>query len=124
VEGITGAGAEVKLFNLSKTDRSDVIKEVQDARALLIGSSTLNNGMFPTVADFLCYLKGLKPKGKVGAAFGSHGWAGGAVKQIEEELAKAGVEVIKSDLAVKFVPDEDAIKKCIDFARNVANRLG
>lgn len=124
VEGITGAGAEVKLFNLSKTDRSDVIKDVQDARALLIGSSTLNNGMFPTVADFLCYLKGLKPKGKVGAAFGSHGWAGGAVKQIEEELAKAGVEVIKSDLAVKFVPDEDAIKKCIDFARNVASRLG
>lgn len=124
VEGITGAGAEVKLFNLSKTDRSDVIKDVQDARALLIGSPTLNNGMFPTVADFLCYLKGLKPKGKVGAAFGSHGWAGGAVKQIEEELAKAGVEVIKSDLAVKFVPDEDAIKKCVDFARNVANRLG
>jgi anaerobic nitric oxide reductase flavorubredoxin len=124
VEGITGAGAEVKLFNLSKTDRSDVIKDVQDARALLIGSSTLNNGMFPTVADFLCYLKGLKPKGKVGAAFGSHGWAGGAVKQIEEELAKAGVEVIKSDLAVKFVPDEDAIKKCVDFARNVASRLG
>jgi len=124
VEGITGAGAEVKLFNLSKTDRSDVIKDVQDARALLIGSPTLNNGMFPTVADFLCYLKGLKPKGKVGAGFGSHGWAGGAVKQIEEELAKAGVEVIKSDLAVKFVPDEDAIKKCVDFARNVANRLG
>jgi anaerobic nitric oxide reductase flavorubredoxin len=124
VEGITGAGAEVKLFNLSKTDRSDVIKDVQDARALLIGSSTLNNGMFPTVADFLCDLKGRKPKGKVGAAFGSHGWAGGAVKQIEEELAKAGVEVIKSDLAVKFVPDEDVIKKCIDFARNVANRLG
>ena len=124
VEGITGAGAEVKLFNLSKTDRSDIIKDVQDARALLIGSSTLNNGMFPTVADFLCYLKGLKPKGKVGAAFGSHGWAGGAVTQIEEELAKAGVEVIKSDLAVKFVPDEDAIKKCVDFARNVASRLG
>ena len=46
------------------------------------------------------------------------------MKQIEEELAKAGVEVIKSDLAVKFVPDEDGIKKCIDFARNVASRLG
>jgi len=124
VEGITGAGAEVKLFNLSKTDRSDVIKDVQDARALLIGSPTLNNGMFPTVADFLCYLKGLRPKGKVSAAFGSHGWAGGAVKQIEEELAKAGIEVVKSDLAFKFVPDEDAIKKCVDFARNVVSRLG
>lgn len=124
VEGIASTGVEVKLFNLSKTDRSDVITDVQDAKALLIGSPTLNNGMFPTVADFLCYLKGLKPRGKVGAAFGSHGWASAAVKQIEEELGKAGVEVIKSDLAVKFVPDEDALKRCIDFGKAVASRIG
>lgn len=124
VEGIASAGVEVKLFSLSKTDRSDVIKEVQDAKALLIGSPTLNNGMFPTVADFFCYLKGLKPKGKIGAAFGSYGWAGGVVKQMEEELTKAGVEVIASDLAIKFVPDEDAINKCVDFGRTVATKIG
>jgi len=124
VEGIASAGVEVKLFNLSKTDRSDVITEVQDARVLLIGSPTLNNGLFPTVADFLCYLKGLKPKGKIGAAFNSYGWGGGVLKQLEEELGKAGVEVIKSDLAIKFVPDEDAIKRCIDFGRAVASRIG
>jgi anaerobic nitric oxide reductase flavorubredoxin len=123
VEGIASAGVEVKLFNLSRTDRSDVIKDVQDAGALLVGSPTLNNGMFPTVADFLCYLKGLKPKGKVGAAFGSHGWAGGAVRQVEEELSGAGIEVIKSDLAIKFVPDEDAIRRCVDFGVAVADRL-
>ena len=61
---------------MTKSDRSDIIKEVLDARAILVGSPTLNNGMFSTVADLICYLKGLKPKGKLGAAFGSHGWAG------------------------------------------------
>lgn len=121
--GIAGEDVEVKLYNLTKSDRSDIIKEVLDARAILVGSPTLNNGMFPTVADFLCYLKGLKPKGKLGAAFGSHGWAGGAVRAIQEELAGAGIELLDSDLAFKFVPDRDEIKKCIDFGKIVAKRV-
>jgi flavorubredoxin len=50
--------------------------EVLDAKAIIVGSSTLNKGLFPTLADFLTYMKGLKPKGKIGAAFGSYGWSG------------------------------------------------
>ncbi len=123
VKGIADGGAEVKLYNLTASDKSDIIKEVLDAKAILIGSPTLNNGMFPSVAEFLCYLKGLKPKGKLGAAFGSHGWAGGAVKEIQQELREAGVEVLDSDLAVKFVPDKDEIQKCIDFGKMVAKRI-
>jgi anaerobic nitric oxide reductase flavorubredoxin len=122
-EGIADENVEVKLYNLTKSDRSDIIKEVLDARAILVGSPTLNNGMFPTVAEFLCYLKGLKPKGKLGAAFGSHGWAGGAVKAIQQEFAQAGIEVLDSDLAFKFVPDRDEIEKCIDFGKMVAKRV-
>lgn len=122
-KGIADGGAEVKLYNLTASDRSDIITEVLDAKAILVGSPTLNNGMFPTVADFLCYLKGLKPKGKLGAAFGSHGWAGGAVKEIQQELGQAGIEVVDSDLAVKFVPDKDEIAKCIDFGKTIANRI-
>jgi len=122
-EGIAGEGIEVKLYNLTRSDGSDIIKEVLDARAILVGSPTLNNGLFPTVAGFLCYLKGLKPKGKLGAAFGSHGWAGGAVKAIQQELTQAGVEVLDSDLAIKFVPDKDEIKKCIDFGKSIANMV-
>ena len=45
-------------------------------------------------------------------------------KAIEEGMKEAGVEVIKSDLAIKFVPDEDAIKKCIDFGRAMASKIG
>lgn len=122
-EGITSGDAEVKLYNLTKSDKSDIIKEVLDARAILIGSPTLNNGMFPTVAAFLCYLKGLKPKGKLGAAFGSHGWAGGAVKAIEQELGQAGIDLVASSLAFKFVPDRDEIQKCIDFGKTIASRI-
>jgi flavorubredoxin len=122
-EGITDAEVDVKLYNLTESDKSDIIKEVLDARAILIGSPTLNNGMFPTVAGFLCYLKGLKPKGKLGAAFGSHGWAGGALKAIEQELGQAGIEVADCGLSFKFVPDKDEINKCVDFGKTIANRI-
>lgn len=122
-EGITSEGVEVKVYNLTKSDRSDIVKEILDAGAILVGSPTLNNGIFPTVADFLCYLKGLKPKGRLGAAFGSHGWAGGAVKAIQQELSQAGIDVLDSDLAFKFVPDRDEIKKCIDFGKMIAKRV-
>ena len=123
VEGIASEDVEVKLYNLTKSDKSDIIKEVLDASAILVGSPTLNNGLFPSVAGFLCYLKGLKPKGKLGAAFGSHGWAGGAVKAIEQEFGQAGIEVVDSGLTVKFVPDKDEIQKCIDFGKTIAKRI-
>ena len=122
-ETIVNEGIEVKLHNLTHSDKSDIVKEVLDARALLVGSPTLNNGMFPSVAEFLCYLKGLKPKGKIGMAFGSHGWAGGGVKAIEQELSLSGIEVLESNLAFKFAPDEDEIKKCVDFGKIIAGRV-
>lgn len=121
--GIISGGTEVRLYNLTKSDQSDIMTEVLDARAILVGSPTLNNGMFPTVASFLCYLKGLKPKAKIGAAFGSHGWAGGAVKAIEQELHQTGIEVIGPGLTIKFVPDGNEIQSCVDFGRTIAGRI-
>lgn len=123
VRGMMDEGIDTKLFNLTASDKSDVIKEVLEAKALIIGSPTLNNGMFPSVAEFLCYLRGLKPKNKIGAAFGSHGWGGGGVKAVQQELEQAGVELIDSKLAFKFVPDEAEIRQCEDFGREIAARV-
>jgi anaerobic nitric oxide reductase flavorubredoxin len=123
VKGLTDEGADVRLFNLDVSDKSDIIKDVLDAKALIVGSPTLNNGMFPSVAEFLCYLKGLKPRNKIGAAFGSHGWGGGAVRAVQQELEQTGVELIDSKLAFKFVPDETEIQQCVDFGREMAAKV-
>jgi flavorubredoxin len=83
----------------------------------------MNNQMFPTVADCLTYLKGLKPKNLVGAAFGSYGWSGEAVKMVEEELRAMKVEVAAERLRVKYVPDEAALAKCRELGEAVAKAL-
>lgn len=123
LKGVAGEGVEVKLFNLSKTDWSEIIKEVLEAKALLVGSPTLNRGMFPTIAGFLSYLKGLKPKGKLGMAFGSYGWSAGAVKAAKLELKEAGIRLIETDLELIYVPDENDLRKCFQLGQEIAQQV-
>jgi flavorubredoxin len=111
------------MVNLSKTDDSEVVAQVLDAKVLLVGSPTLNNGMFPTVARFLTYLKGLRPKGKVGACFGSYGWGGGAIKAMEEELRRTGIEVVESNLDFRYVPDEEELRKAKEFGKTITQGI-
>ncbi len=122
-DGLVEGGASVKVMPLSASHRSDVATEVLDAGALLVGSPTLNNQLFPTVADCLTYLKGLRPKNLVGAAFGSYGWSGESVKLLEAELDAMKIERAAEGLKVKYVPDEAALARARAFGLAVAAKL-
>jgi flavorubredoxin len=122
-DGLAAGGASVKLMPLKSCHRSDVAAEMLDAGALVVGSPTLNTGLFPTVADALTYLKGLKPRNLVGAAFGSYGWAGEAVSQIKQYLDDMKVEQVGDGLKVKYRPDEQALSECRALGLAVAAKL-
>jgi flavorubredoxin len=119
-DGLIDEGVSVKMCNLKFNHRSEVMTEILDARAVIVGSSTLNNGMLPTVADILCYLKGLKPVGRIGAAFGSYGWSGEAVKVISQSLEEMKFELPEPGMRVKFAPTHDDLTKC----RELGQKLG
>jgi anaerobic nitric oxide reductase flavorubredoxin len=97
-------GIPVKRFNLTASDYSDVITEAMKAKAILVGSPTLNRGLFPSVAEYLCYQKGLKPMNKVGLAFGSYGWSKGAVRAIISEMEATGIAMLDDAIEIQFVP--------------------
>jgi len=122
-DGLAAGGASPKLMPLGPCHRSDVATELLDAGALLVGSPTLNNGLFPTVADCLAYLKGLKPQNLVGAAFGSYGWSGEAPKLTAAELQAMGIELVADPLRVNYVPDRDALAAARQLGQKVAERL-
>jgi flavorubredoxin len=122
-QGITDAGIEVKLFDVATSDRTEIIKEMLDAKGYLIGSSTHDNDMLPNIAGFLEFLKGLKPKNRIASAFGSYGWAGGAVKEIESVIKETGLEIIQPGISAKYVPDTGELKKCYDYGQDFANLI-
>ncbi|MFH1006620.1 MAG: FprA family A-type flavoprotein [Candidatus Latescibacterota bacterium] len=122
-EGIGEEGVEVRLYNLSLSDRSEIIRHVLDAKAIVVGSPTLNNGMFPTVAAFLTYLKGLRPKKKIGAVFGSYGWAGGATQAVAAELEAARIELVQPELNISYAPDQSDLQQCTEFGKTIAQKI-
>lgn len=121
--GISAEGVDVRPMYLRKWHRSDIMTEVLDAKAVVIGSPTLNNGLFPTLADILTYMKGLKPKNKIGAAFGSYGWSGEAVKIIEKELTAMKFDVIEPGIRVKYVPESENLDACYAFGQKIGKAI-
>jgi len=123
VEGITDSGVSVKLFDVPSSDRSEMVKEMLDAKGFIFGSSTHDNDMLPNIAGFLEFVKGLLPKNRIACVFGSCGWAGGAIKEIEGVLKEAGIEIASSGLSVKYAPDENEIKLCYNFGKDFAAKV-
>jgi flavorubredoxin len=123
VSGLVDQGVGVRPYHLRKWNRSDIMTQVLDAKAIIVGSPTLNNGLFPTVSDFLTYMKGLKPKNKIGAAFGSYGWSGESVKLIEKELESMHIEIVDPGLKFQYVPDDECIKACIEMGKKIGKLI-
>ncbi|MBF0530307.1 MAG: FprA family A-type flavoprotein [Deltaproteobacteria bacterium] len=123
VEALGQAKVDAKLMRLRAFHRSDIVAEILDAGAVIIGSPTLNNGLYPTIADFLCYLKGLKPSNKIGAAFGSYGWSGEAVKLLTQEMEAMKFKIVGPGARGLFVPDDQLLASCSELARKVAAEL-
>jgi flavorubredoxin len=105
------------------TEKMALATELLDAGGLIVGSPTMNNNIFPTMADLLVYLKGLKPTGLVGAAFGSYGWSGESIEQLEQGLGEMKVELVTESVKVKYVPDAKALGACRALGEAVAKRL-
>ena len=122
-ESLAQAGVKVKLFSMNETHRSEVVYEVLDAGALIVGSPTLNNNILPQMADVMTYLKGLKPANLIGAAFGSYGWSGESVKHLEAILKEMKVEIAAESVSVKNVPDSDVLEKCHELGKTIAAEL-
>ncbi|MDY7037472.1 MAG: flavodoxin domain-containing protein [Thermodesulfobacteriota bacterium] len=123
VAALAGKGVDARPMHVRQCHRSDIITEVLDAGAVIIGSPTINNGLFPTLSDFLTYMKGLKPKNKIGAAFGSYGWSGEAVKLINKELEEMKFEVIDPGVRIQYVPEEKGLEACYELGRQIAKAL-
>lgn len=114
-------GVAVKVFNVSKHDKNEILSHTFRSKGVLVGSSTMNNVMMPKIAGMLEEITGLRFKGKKAAAFGSYGWNGGAVDRINTRLMDAGFETALG-LKTKWRPDGKAMRECREHGRQIAKQ--
>ncbi|MFA5073053.1 MAG: FprA family A-type flavoprotein [Nitrospirota bacterium] len=122
VEGIQSGGVEVEVIKLRSTPTSIAIKRFWESRALLVGTPTLNNLMFPSIAEFMQHLRGLRPKNRIVGAFGSFGWAGGAVKEAYGVFKEMGLETVEPGVESNYRMHADDAKKCFEFGKLFAEK--
>ena len=123
MQGIKDEGVDCKVIKLRATPMSVAIKEFWKSRGCLIGTPTLNNIMFPTVAEFMTHLRGLRPKNRIAGAFGSYGWGGGAVKEAYEEFKRMGLEIVEPGVQVIYRPSDQDQKQCYEFGKEFAKKV-
>ena len=122
-DGLRAGGTEVKQLSMHSNHRSDVATELLDASALIIGSPVLNSQIFPSMADVLCYLKGLRKKNLIGAAFGSYGWNGAPIDELTKILESMKVQVVAPAVKSPFVPDDKIKASCRELGITISRML-
>ncbi len=119
------AGAEesdvnVLLYDMAVNNNTQLVTEVMDAAAVAFGSPTLNMGIMPRMASALTYLRGLKPKGKRGFAFGSYGWSAKGIDEVADYMLAMNVEITRDPIVSQYKPDQDVLERCRDAGRELA----
>jgi flavorubredoxin len=123
MQGIKDEGVPCKVIKLRATPMSTAIKEFWKSRGCLIGAPTINNVMFPSIAEFLYHLAGLRPKDRIVGGFGSYGWGGGAVKEAYARFQQMGLETVEPGLQVVYKPSAQDMDTCYEFGQNFARHL-
>lgn len=112
------AGIPVVKHCLAVKNVSEVMVDFLDAKYVCIGNPTLNNQLFPRVAGFVTYMKGLAPKNKKGFAFGSYGWKPGVVNQIQQVFEDLKWETV-APFEEKYTPKGDTVEKIKERVREM-----
>jgi flavorubredoxin len=123
-DGASAAGGlRVSLYDLEGGEMAPFVDLVEEADAILIGTPTINGDAVKPVWDLLSSFAKIKVKGKVGAAFGSYGWTGEAVRMVDERLRGLKLRVPVAGLRLKLIPSPQELDACYAFGLAVGNAV-
>ncbi len=122
-EGITEEDVPVSILSLKENDPGDIITAIFKAKAVALGAPVLNNLPFPEMMKIFTFLKGLKPKNKVWALFGSYGWNKSILPQFGEEIKTAGFQMPLPVFETRFRPGPEEEKAAQEFGRELAKLI-
>ena len=122
-DALVKKGVNVQIFDLPNTEIGHVAKELVDTPVVVIGAPTVLGGVHPVAAYAAMLVKALRAPTKYGAVLTSHGWSGGAVKQLQEILSGTKIEILGA-VDVKGPPKQADLDKVVDLADKIIEKLG
>ncbi|MEM6677807.1 MAG: FprA family A-type flavoprotein [Pseudomonadota bacterium] len=117
------ADVRVSLFDLQDGDVGPFVDLIEEADGLAFGTPTINGDAVRTIWDLLSGLVDIETTGKLGAAFGSYGWSGEAVRMVEGRMQGLKMRVPEEGLRIKLTPTPEELEDCRAFGRRLAAHL-
>ncbi len=107
----------VKVFNISQTDKNDIMTQVFKSKAIAVGSPTAGKSILSSVGGWLHFLTELQFKNKKAGVYGCYGWSGEGNAVLREELKKAGFAVVDAEVKVNWNPTEKDLEGMQELAK-------
>ena len=122
-EGLDSVGVMAHVMSLKANHHSAIMTQLADCGALLAGSPTHNNSVLPYLEGALGYIKGLRPKNRIGGVFGSYGWSGESTKILSEMLTSMHIEQPAEPVKCQWAPKQETLTQCEDLGRTIGLEL-
>ena len=122
-KGITKAGVGVESINCEFTEPAAIQATIEKCDGFIIGSPTLGGHVPTQVQTALGIVLSTAAKSKLAGVFGSYGWSGEAVDDIESKLQDAGYRFGFETIRVKFKPTDVTLQQCKEAGTDFAQAL-
>ncbi|MDR3238861.1 MAG: FprA family A-type flavoprotein [Clostridiales bacterium] len=114
---------DIRLFDLAFCDKPQAIEAMENADGILLGSPTLVGDALPPVYDVLIHMNPIIHKGKIAGLFGSYGWSGEAVPNLEGRVKQLKWRMPIPSLKVQFRPSDEDLSKAVEFGRQFGEEI-
>ncbi|KAJ3433281.1 diflavin flavoprotein a 2-related [Anaeramoeba flamelloides] len=124
-KGIESVGdVELVTFDMETATKKQVFEEFEDAKGIIIGTPTMVGDALPQIWDIAL---GLNPvlhgKKRYGAAFGTYGWSGEGVRNIDIRLVQCKLILPLNPLRVKLKSSGKNIEQTIEYGKKFARAV-
>lgn len=111
-KGIAQTGVHVESVNCEFADPAELTSLIEECDGFIIGSPTLGGHAPTQIQTALGIILSTAPRTLLAGVFGSYGWSGEAVDQIEEKLKDSGYRLGFDTLRIKFKPTDATLQQC------------
>lgn len=111
------------IYDMVIENKVEVLEKIKWADGLLFGSPTINGDALPPIWNLLMEMSPIEHGRKLAAAFGSYGWSGEAVENLESRFKMIRLKHFEKGLKINFKPSEDELKLSFEYGKRFAQTI-
>ena len=121
--GVEASGIKAKLYDLETADKEEVLSNIGVAKGLLIGTPTIADDTLPPIWNILVSLNANVHKGLKAGVFGSYGWNGAGITNVEGRFKQLKFKMPVESLKIILNPSLEQKEQAYNFGKEFANNI-